>query len=127
MYKYTLFFKNQNIKISIKSIVSCLPGVDLKVWDLKYFVNQMGYLLNKTNGYNGTENITDENLYFDMWKYILSFLQMTNLHIISFKTLAQKNHFIVNIDIVSKMWGIKDFHFSYYWKKSPRITYTPRW
>ena len=35
---------------TIKSSVSGLPGVDLRAWDLKYFLNQMEHLLNKTHG-----------------------------------------------------------------------------
>lgn len=42
--------KNLKKKNTIKSSVSGLPGVDLRAWDLKYFLNQMEHLLNKTYG-----------------------------------------------------------------------------
>ena len=42
--------QTKTIKTLIKSSVSGLPGVDLRALDLKYFLNQMEHLLNKTHG-----------------------------------------------------------------------------
>lgn len=52
-YVQTYMVKNKQtktIKTLIKSSVSGLPGVGLRAWDLKYFLNQMEHLLNKTHG-----------------------------------------------------------------------------